>query len=144
MGMQAMKPGPRPIAPIDRLMRSVVVNDGGCWVSSLSGPSGYAYVQWRENGNPIRKLGHRLTYETHVGPIPEGLVLDHLCRNRKCVNPAHLEPVTHAVNIGRGESPNAIVKRTGVCRRGHPMTNPYRGYTCRTCKQMRERKAYRE
>ena len=47
-------------------------------------------------------LAHRVYYERHVGPVPEGLELDHLCRNPGCVNPEHLEPVTHAENIRRG------------------------------------------
>ncbi len=53
-----------------------------------------------------KKLAHRLAYELQVGPIPDGLVIDHLCRNRRCVNVAHMEPVTRAENSLRGESPS--------------------------------------
>jgi hypothetical protein len=50
----------------------------------------------------VSRLAHRIAYEILIGPIPDGLELDHLCRNTSCVNPAHLEPVTHRENMGRG------------------------------------------
>ena len=59
---------------------------------------------------------HRQTYEAKRGPIPKGLELDHLCRNTWCVNPDHTEPVTHAVNIFRGYSPN---REKTHCPAGH-------------------------
>jgi hypothetical protein len=66
---------------------------------------------------------HVFAYVLLVGPIPEGLHLDHLCRVRRCVNPAHLEPVTPGENVRRGNSPSAIAARTGVCAKGHPLTD---------------------
>ena len=70
-----------------------------CWVWTASiRPNGYG--EFRCNGRLTR--AHRFAYEQMVGPVPEGLQLDHLCRNRACVNPEHLEPVTGSVNVQRG------------------------------------------
>jgi hypothetical protein len=85
---------------------------------------------------------HRVSYEVHVGPIPKGLEIDHLCRVRACVNPAHLEAVTHSVNVSRGTSGRvrgAEHRAKTHCPRGHPYSdeNTYlntRGHReCRTC-----------
>jgi hypothetical protein len=63
---------------------------------------------------------HRMAYETFIGPIPDGLQIDHLCRNRWCVNAGHLEAVTQQVNIVRGVSFGAINARKSHCINGHP------------------------
>jgi len=67
-----------------------------------------------------RYYAHRVYYELIKGKIPIGLMLDHLCRNRRCVNPDHLEPVTIKENVMRGESPPATNDRKTQCSKGHP------------------------
>lgn len=87
-------------------------------------------------------LAHRLAYELVIGPIPVGLTLDHLCRVRLCVNPAHLEPVTQSENVKRG----GYSLKTH-CPQGHPYdeANTYRsktGRVCRACGRDRRRAGY--
>lgn len=77
-------------------------------------------------------LAHRVAYLLAVGPIPPGLELDHLCRNRWCVRPEHLEPVTHRTNSLRGRSPNVVRHHAGTCLRGH-VEGRYAGSQCKTC-----------
>lgn len=69
-----------------------------------------------------RLLAHRVAYVFEHGLIPEGLVIDHLCRNRLCVNPAHLEVVTQRENVMRGLSPAAIQSAKTHCKHGHEFT----------------------
>lgn len=82
----------------------------GCWLwSGAHGKSGYGFYR-----HPVtRKVGnaHRIVYEMERGPIPEGLDLDHLCRNPACVNPDHLEPVSRSENVNRGVSPELSRQR---------------------------------
>lgn len=90
--------------------------DTGCWVwTAKIVRSGYGSF-W----NGVSQVGaHRFGYESLVGPVPEGLELDHLCRVRACVNPSHLEPVTHQENVIRGVSPAAIGATRTHCPQGH-------------------------
>jgi hypothetical protein len=87
--------------------------NSGCWLWTGNAlPSGYGTV-WADRTN---RLAHRVSYKYHVGPIPAGMELDHLCRTRCCVNPAHLEPVTRAENARR--SPISGHAKTHCCH-GH-------------------------
>lgn len=102
-----------------RLWSRVVPGNGCCIVwTGLTTYNGYGRIRVGGKGTPMMRV-HRAAYELRVGPIPEGLQIDHLCRNRRCVNPAHLEAVTQTVNILRGESPAAKQKRRTHCIHGH-------------------------
>jgi hypothetical protein len=96
--------------------------------------------------NKKRIFAHRYAYELLVAPITDGLELDHLCRNTRCVNPAHLEPVTHRENVLRGISVAAVNARKTICKRGHPLDgdNLYQKSLprrdCRKCALARARK----
>lgn len=130
---------------IDRLMDHVIALDedqGGCWRYLRSHqPSGYSQI--RSDKGVTTLYGHRVTYEYFVGLIPLGMELDHLCRNRWCVNPDHLEPVTTRENGRRGLW--GILKTH--CIHGHEYTPENtiwrRGAgtrQCRTCKRAKDRR----
>ena len=102
----------------------------GCW-NWKAGLSFYGYGWFRPHGVTGSTVNaHRVAYELYVGKIPKGMTLDHLCRNRQCVNPAHLEPVTSVENTLRGEGLSATNRRKTMCKRGHAFT-PENTYTCK-------------
>ena len=134
---------PRPTAKA-RFWAKLDKTESGCWewVGNIL-QSGYGQIAITHTH---MELAHRFAYELLVGPIPEGLQLDHLCRVRHCVNPDHLEPVTARENVLRGNGIAAQSARQTHCIHGHPFDegNTYltkRGWRqCRTCTKLRKAK----
>jgi hypothetical protein len=115
-------------------MRYVATSDDGCWQwTGYRIAAGYGKVSIL--GTRRKDLAHRVSYRLFVGPIPDGLTIDHLCRNTGCVRPDHLEPVTLRENIRRSKP-----ERT-TCPHGHSLADAYIDVTpagfrhkkCRTC-----------
>lgn len=126
--------------PIERFMAKVQIGEHWIWTGARGGNGNYGIFTWVVNGTRVTKVAHRWSYMYYVGLIPNGLVLDHLCRNRACINPSHLEPVTNQTNTDRG----ANAKRE-VCGKGlHPMSGSNilvhpNGRMCRACTNARTR-----
>jgi hypothetical protein len=130
----------RPLTPpLDRLRSKTIYPPSGCWIwtGPLNRPGGYGRVAV---GGGRMGLAHRVAYELLVGPIPEGKQLDHLCRNRACWNPEHLEVVTGKENTLRGIGRTAANAAKTHCNRGHELAGDnlyvYDGQRkCRACKR---------
>lgn len=149
------RPGPKPKAPDERFWPRVEKIPGGCWLWR-GGKTGSGYGTFSVSSRkPV--VAHRYAYETLVGPIPAGKVLDHQCHNRDatcpggvcqhrtCVNPAHLEAVTQGENLAN--SPHTVNRASLMathCPSGHPYDEHNTGRdgtdrTCKTCKREKTR-----
>lgn len=138
----------------ERILRAIKVDDAGCWIWQLYvARDGYGRIRFEGRG----QRAHRVSYVAFRQQPPDGLDLDHLCRVRACVNPDHLEPVTHQENMlrspfmttealrARKQGPRHNVNKTH-CNRGHEYTesNTYRcpsaprSRICRACNRIRE------
>lgn len=134
----------RPRPTFRERFEAKITRTASCWLwTGAKNSAGYGQI--REGGKLL--YAHRVAYELHVAQIPEGMVIDHLCRTPACVNPRHLQPVPTRENLARGLAPSAVTNRTGYCQRGHAMTpeNSYRrpdGHStmCRACQEIRERR----
>ena len=141
--------GPAPRPAIDRFAEKVAWTDSGCleWIGATT-KNGYGIFfvgQAIRRGNGM-VLAHRWSYEYQVGPIPAGMQVDHLCRNRACVLPLHHEIVTSRENTLRGVSPAAVAAKRTHCPQGHPFSGdnlyiyPTTGAReCRTCRRENKR-----
>ena len=126
------------------LNRNVELSDTGCWEykGTLHKITGYGIAHI----NRMQTTAHRLLYKVMVGDVSEDLHLDHLCRNRSCVNPEHLEPVTFSQNISRSPIALSVINRNRThCINGHllsadniysPPSRPNKR-VCRTCSRRR-------
>ncbi len=124
----------------ERFWNKVSIDDvDGCWLwIACKNYRGYGVFRWQG----AARLAHRVLYEYTFGPVPTGLELDHLCTNPPCVNPFHLEPVTHLENVRRAE--------WILCKHGHELTGENIYYRkdrpgkkeCKVCQHIRNKRRY--
>jgi len=132
------------LAQLLRLHSKVVFSDSGCWEWQ-----GAKYPTFYIAGKYIQ--AYRFAYNLrHRYQVPQPFEMDHLCRNPRCINPDHLEPVTHRENVARGISPNALNIRKTHCSRNHPLSGdnlhirPKGNRRCLACERLYSAKAKRK
>jgi hypothetical protein len=109
--------GRHDLTALERLSLQITVSEVGCWVWGGGRTAKNGYGRFMVNGSKI--LVHIFTFEAFVRPVPDGLTLDHLCRNTLCANPSHLIPLDGSVNVLIGDAPPAKNARMEFCKRGH-------------------------
>lgn len=144
--------------PVERIRQNVTITDEGCWIWNLRKNNwGYGLLTFYQNGyKPQTVSAHKASWELVRGRVPEGMMLDHLCRRPSCVNPAHLEPVTNRENLLRSTLTVAYRNLAKThCAKGHEFTPENtaiylrknngkvtgRERRCRTCSRERQRRA---
>lgn len=120
---------------IERIKSRIEVNDSGCWIWTGAKTTGYGRISWKTESGKIWRSVHRVLYVHEVGPVADGLDLDHLCHDpkqckpelaedcphRACCNPAHLSPTTRRENLLRGGTVSADRRAVTHCPQGHEL-----------------------
>lgn len=139
----------RQATPLQRFCAKVNITPGRCWEWTDHLNNGYGRLKIGTGYVPA----HVFAYETFIGPIPAGLEPDHLCRNRACANPLHLELVSHSENVKRGNAGlhTALKERAKThCPQGHPYNTantylaPNGWRKCRICRRSQQRSSFRK
>lgn len=135
---------PNPWETLPARFAAKIAQNGDCWEwTGGKTANGYGHISI---GQGVCRVAHRVSYELHVGPIPDGFQIDHLCRNRGCVNPNHLEAVTPQENVLRSESPSALNATKKLCVRGHLLDGENLRMdgakrVCKECRRIRQLEA---
>ena len=130
---------------LDRLADKYELDDKGCFVWT-GGAGRYGRIWFGTRKNHRTLMAHRAAWEEVVGPIPDGLQIDHLCKNTRCINPDHLEPVTPLENLMRSPTKQRENALKTHCIRRHPLSgnNLFRDTRgmrqCRICTRLRQAK----